>query len=293
MMLKGSFRQFVQRLTPLYPEREAWHIADMVFENITGFSRFDRITKSDYSLATVQMQRLKDMERQLLDNMPVQYVLGEAWFYHLKFKVNKDVLIPRPETEELVTWIMEDIKKENTLSTENRVHSLKALDIGTGSGCIAIALKKNIPEIEMIAIDKSNEALQIAKKNAVLNQANVSFQEADMTNEKLISLLPDLDIIVSNPPYVPVREKKDMQPQVALYEPSQALFVPDEDPLLFYKAIFKIAAKKLVNHGKIYFEIHQDYGKEILILMNQHGFEKVTLRKDLAGNERMVKGIKE
>lgn len=292
MMLKESFRQFVQRLISLYSEREAWHIADMIFEEVTGFSRLDRITKPDYTLTTVQMQRLKEMEMQLLNNMPVQYVLGEAWFYHLKFKVNNNVLIPRPETEELVTWIIEDIKKEKTVSTETSSHPWRILDIGTGSGCIAIALKKNIPEIEMIAIDKSKEALQIAKKNAVLNQVDISFQEADMTDEKLVSLLPDLDIIVSNPPYVPVGEKKDMQPQVSLYEPPQALFVPDEDPLLFYKAIFTRAAKKLVNNGKAYLEIHADYGKEIIALMNQHGFEEITLREDMAGNERMVKGMK-
>jgi release factor glutamine methyltransferase len=203
------------------------------------------------------------------------------------------VLIPRPETEELVTWMIEDIKKEKTVLTETGIHPLRILDIGTGSGCIAITLKKNIPEIEMTAIDKSNEALQVAKKNAVLNQVDIDFIEADMTNDILISQLPDLDIIVSNPPYVPVREKKDMQPQVALYEPSQALFVPDDDPLLFYKAIFKIAAKKLVNNGSLYLEIHRDYGTEIMTLMNQYGFEKITLRKDMAENERMVKGIKE
>ncbi len=293
MMLKESFRQFVQRLTPLYPEREAWHIADIAFENITGFSRLDRITKSDSTLTSVQMQRLRDMETQLLNNMPVQYVLGETWFYHLKFKVNSDVLIPRPETEELVAWMIEDIKKEKTVLTETSIHPLRILDIGTGSGCIAITLKKNIPEIEMTAIDKSNEALQVAKKNAVLNQVDIDFIEADMTKGNVIFQLPDFDMIVSNPPYVPIREKKNMQPQVALYEPSQALFVPDADPLLFYKAIFKIAAKKLVNRGEIYFEIHQDYSKEILILMDQHGFEEVILRKDMAGNERMVKGIKE
>lgn len=287
MILKESFRLFVQRLTSLYSERESHHIADMVFENVTGFSRLDRITKSDYSLTIAQQQRLDDIEKQLLSNMPIQYVLGEAWFYHLKLKVNEGVLIPRPETEELVAWIIEDVSSAN--STE---YPLRVLDIGTGSGCIAIALKKNVPGTEMIAIDKSNEALQIARQNAILNGVDIDFLEADMTDEYCISRLPELDIIVSNPPYIPLHEKKGMQLQVALYEPALALFAPDEDPLFFYKAVLSISSNKLVTNGKLYFEIHEGFGEEVSDLMKKNGFKEVVLRQDLTGHDRMIRGIR-
>ncbi|MGH2644355.1 MAG: peptide chain release factor N(5)-glutamine methyltransferase [Chitinophagaceae bacterium] len=291
--MNNSFRQFVQKLIPLYSEREARHIADMVFEKVTCFTRLDRITMSDFPLTALQKQKIEEMEKQLIDYMPVQYVLGEAWFYNLKLKVNSNVLIPRPETEELVSWIIEDIKKGKKWSSENGIPSLRGLDIGTGSGCIAIALKKNIPAIKMIGIDKSDAAVQVAKENGMLNQADVDFEEADMTDTNFISHLPDLEMIVSNPPYVPLSEKREMQPQVALYEPAQALFAPDEDPLFFYKAILKISAEKLVNEGSIYFEIDEGNGKEILGLMEKNGFKDATLRKDLSGHDRMIRGTKQ
>ncbi|TAN19509.1 MAG: peptide chain release factor N(5)-glutamine methyltransferase [Chitinophagaceae bacterium] len=292
MSIKESFRRLVQELLPLYSERDATQISDMVFEHVTGLSRLDRITKSGIFLTTWQQQKLDEMGKRLLHHEPAQYVIGEAWFYRLKFKVNKNVLIPRPETEELVTWIIEDIKKEYPLSEEDEKKPLAILDIGTGSGCIAIALKNSMPAWQVLAIDKSKDALDMAKGNALDNQANISFYEMDIMENKHTSSLPQADIIVSNPPYIPFKERTELPAMVKDYEPGMALFVPDDDPLYFYKAIVELSEAKLAEGGRLYFETHQNYAACVAELLKEAHFINIILKKDISGNDRMVRGEK-
>lgn len=227
---------------------------------------------------------------QLLQYKPIQYILGEAWFYRLLFRVNPSVLIPRPETEELVQWVIEDVS--NQLAGLPKSHQMNILDVGTGSGCIAIALKKNLPELNVIAIDKSRDALEVAKENASANQTAVSFYDMDITRTESTSSLPDLNIIISNPPYISLREENELQAQVKDYEPKIALFVPDNDPLFFYKAILKLSDNKLVTGGKLYFEAHQDHASDVAELLRHKSFKKVVLKKDISGNDRMVSAEK-
>lgn len=290
MTIKEAFRQFVQELLPLYSAREAAQISDMTFKYVTGLSRLDRITKSGIFLTALQKQKLEEMGKRLLHHEPVQYVLGEAWFYRLKFKVNKNVLIPRPETEELVTWIIGDIKKEYPLSGGDVKKPFTILDIGTGSGCIAIALKNSIPAWQVLAIDKSKDALDMAKRNARDNLADISFYEMDITEDRHTSPLPQVDIIVSNPPYIPFKERAELQALVKDYEPGMALFVPDDDPLYFYKAIVGLSKTKLVEGGKLYFETHQNYAARVVELLEGAHFKNIILKKDISGNDRMVQG---
>lgn len=288
MILKQSFHQFYNRLVSIYREREARHIADLIFEKITGYSRLDRITKPDIKLTPEQQETLDKKLSRLLQHIPVQYVLGEAWFYQLPFRVNEHVLIPRPETEELVSWILDELK-ENALLKKSVPSTI--LDIGTGSGCIAIALKKNFPAVQVMGMDKSAEALKTAKENAALNQVNVDFFQEDLLTFDFEKELPAFDLIVSNPPYIPLKEKAEMQPQVAEHEPSAALFVPDDDPLIFYRAILNMAQKKLIPGGKVFMEIHENFGAEMRELFQHYPFKDIILKKDMTGRDRMICGV--
>lgn len=288
MILKQSFHQFYNRLVSIYTEREARHIAGLVFEKITGYSRLDRITKPDIKLTPEQQETLDKKLSRLLQHIPVQYVLGDAWFYQLPFRVNEHVLIPRPETEELVSWILDELK-ENALLKESVPSTI--LDIGTGSGCIAIALKKNFPAVRVMGMDKSAEALKTAKENAALNQVNVDFFQEDLLTFDFEKELPAFDLIVSNPPYIPLKEKAEMQPQVAEHEPSAALFVPDDNPLIFYKAILNMAQKKLIPGGKVFMEIHENFGAEMRELFQHYPFKNIILKKDMTGRDRMICGV--
>lgn len=289
MTLKQSFHQFCNRLIPIYTEREARHIADLLFEKITGYSRLDRITKPDIKLTAEQQETLDKKLSRLLQNIPVQYVLGEAWFYQLPFIVNENVLIPRPETEELVSWILDDLKKEEFLLKKDPPFTI--LDIGTGSGCIAIALKKSFPAVQIIGIDKSAEALKTAKENAALNKTKVDFFQGDILASDFEKELPVLDLVVSNPSYIPLKEKAEMQLQITEHEPFAALFVPDDDPLIFYKAILNMAKKKLKPGGKIFMEIHEDFGQEMRELFQLYHFKNIILKKDMNGRDRMICGM--
>jgi release factor glutamine methyltransferase len=292
MTIKESIWEFSRQLTPLYAAREAMHITHMVFGKVTGLSRLDLITRSDTSLSADRQKELDEKLHMLLDLIPVQYVIGEAWFYKLRFKVNSQVLIPRPETEELVEWMIEDLRQDHLPTVKNPARPLAVLDIGTGSGCIAIALKKAVPGLHVIALDNSGPALEVAQANAALHHVSIRFMQADILDPAVYSSLPPLDLIVSNPPYIPLGEKKELQPQVAKREPSTALFVPDNNPLLFYQAILKAGMQKLAGNGKVYVEIHENFGKEVTGIFRDHGFERVILRQDLNGRDRMVSGIK-
>jgi release factor glutamine methyltransferase len=221
---------------------------------------------------------------ELKNQKPIQYILGETFFYGLRFEVNQNTLIPRPETEELVEWIISENKKSQQSS------NLKVLDIGTGSGCIAISLAKNLPNAKVSALDISEEALNVAKNNAEFNQVTIDFILADVL---AIEKLPDtFDVIVSNPPYVRESEKDLMQQNVLSNEPHIALFVENENPLLFYDKIAELAKNHLTENGVLYFEINQYLGEETVDLLKTKGFKNIELKKDIYGVDRMVKCLK-
>ncbi len=216
----------------------------------------------------------------LKEQKPIQYILGETEFYGMKFFVNESVLIPRPETEELVEWILK--------YTENG--KLKIIDIGMGSGCIPIVLKRNLSEAEIFALDFSEKALETAQNNAEFHQTEIQFLQNDFLNMNF-DTLPSFDIIVSNPPYIAEKEKEQMSENVLKYEPHSALFVPNDDPLIFYKRLIELAQNKLKPNGKMYMEINQNLAKETEELF-QKSFENVEIKKDISGNFRMIKIIK-
>lgn len=277
-----------KQLQSIYEDREASHIASMVMEHVTGKNRTDRLM-SNHLLDEKMEHRIAYMEQRLLQHEPVQYVIGEAYFYKMKLAVDKGVLIPRPETEELVEWVIETVK--NKPQPEER--NYKVLDVGTGSGCIPVALQKNLPAyFEIWACDISGDALNIARKNADDQQALIDFIQLDFLDEKQRLQLPHIDILVSNPPYIPLREKEKMSPNVVQYEPAQALFVPDNDPLLFYKALAAFGIKNLHPGGFIFVETHEDLANQTLQMLKDSGYKEILLRQDMQGKNRMLRAQK-
>ncbi len=296
MRWKEYYQQLSKSLLAIYDQSEADAIARTVVESI-GNGTLSGLGEKE--LSAEEEQHTTETQRQLLTHRPVQYVLNEAWFYGLKFEVNESVLIPRPETEELVDWIVKDVRSmkyevrskaapsyDSPLTTQDL--SLSLLDIGTGSGCIPVSIKKNIPALDITAIDVCSEALHTAINNAVNHEAEINFQLIDFLDENKWNELGKYDIIVSNPPYIKSSEAKTMSQHVLDYEPHKALFVPDEDGLLFYRKIADFALTHLNSHGVVYLEINQQLGKETAELFQQKGFT-VELRKDMSGNERMIK----
>ncbi len=274
--IRQAHQQFIQQLTPFQGEREATSIARIVFED--AFRLFEYQSEQPF----LAIDKLQAIQKRLVNNEPVQYILGQADFYGLKFKVTPDVLIPRPETEELVYWVLESIQKSN----------LKLVDIGTGSGCIPITLKKKLPNAEILGLDISQAALKIAQENAVLNQVNVSFQAVDILKAEKWQALPYFDVIISNPPYIPYQEIGLMPKQVTDFEPNLALFVDNKAPLIFYQKIAQFAQQKLTPNGQLFFECNEFNAKEVVLILEQLGFSKVELAKDMEGKERMVRGHK-
>lgn len=282
MNIQSAFTYITQAIAPLYEAREAANIAHLVMEHITGLNKLDRIVYKDRALELTQQTQLEQAVEALLKQQPVQYVTGTAWFYGMELMVNPQVLIPRPETEELVEWIVNDVRMgENT--------DLRMLDIGTGSGCIPLALKKELPAAHVWGIDVSTGALETAKANATRQELDVRFEAVNVLDEEATAVLPVFDIIVSNPPYIKQSEHTVMQQQVLAYEPSLALFVPDEDALLFYRVIAELAKRKLAPGGKLYFEINEALGNEVVELLKALGFRNVMLKQDIFGKDRMVK----
>lgn len=275
-------RNVISDLTPVFSANEARAVAIALCEHVTGLSRAQLLSDNSLVLTNEQQENISQSVARLQKHEPLQYVLGETEFYGLKFKADPRVLIPRPETEELVEWIINDYKDT----------SCSIIDFCTGSGCIAIALAKNLPETEISACDLSEDALEVARANAKDNETDVRFFCADVLSESFADTLDPIDVIVSNPPYVLENEKSAMQSNVLDFEPSMALFVPDTNPLLFYEAIGKIALARLKPEGSLYVEINRDKGKETVDLFRQMGFGFVELRTDLFGNARMVKAIK-
>lgn len=278
MTIQQAEVQLSSQLAKVYDHAEATAIANLVMEHISGLSRGERRMQHVVELSEEKAASLEEITSQLVQMRPVQYLIGTAWFYHMPFLVNETVLIPRPETEELVQWILEEKDARKTASL---------LDIGTGSGCIAIAIKKNWPEAEVQALDVSNEALEVAKANAKVLQAEVHFHKANILDEKEWPQ-QRFNIIVSNPPYIPMKESSMLDKNVTDWEPHLALFVPNNDPLLFYRTIAGFALQHLSPGGALYFECHQQFASQVVVMLEKAGFE-ATLKQDLFGNERMVK----
>ncbi|MEJ1222166.1 peptide chain release factor N(5)-glutamine methyltransferase [Sediminicola sp. 1XM1-17] len=280
MLLKEIRHIFHVELDTIYPKEEVDSFFYLMVEHYLGLERFVLALQPNTMVSKEEEQPLFEGLSQLKLHRPVQYILGVAHFMDLEFKVDENVLIPRPETEELVRWIIA-LEKE-------RQGELKILDIGTGSGCIAISLAKNLPNAKVYALDISRESLKIAQANADKNEVQVEFIEADILETK--DLEHQFDIIVSNPPYVRDLEKTEMSANVTDHEPGYALFVPNENPLLFYRKISEFAISHLKSGGCLYFEINQYLGKETLELMVNSGFTQLILQKDMFGNDRMIKG---
>jgi release factor glutamine methyltransferase len=273
------------QLFDLYDEREAGNITDLVMEHISGWKKIDRVVNKTVPLSAAQVKTLEAYTVALLNHTPVQYVLQEAWFYDMRLYVDRNVLIPRPETEELVDWVIRDAR-----NTELARGNLM-LDIGTGSGCIPLALKKNLPAAEVYTCDISEAALDIAKKNAIDLQLAIGFHQLDILSPEGRAGLPIFDTLISNPPYIPQKDKTAMAANVLQHEPALALFVTNDDPLLFYNAIADFAAAHLTKKGRIYLEIHEDMGEATINLYRQKGFSNIELRKDLQGRDRLIRLI--
>lgn len=283
MTTEKTYTDFVNSLKTIYEEREAVNIADWVFENVTGLKKWERRLSKENELSEFEFNQLQNSLEQLLQHKPVQYILQEAWFYKMKFFVNENVLIPRPETEELVEWIIIDLKNVNSGSEAKNI-----IDIGSGSGCIAISLKKELPNANLSAMETSEKALAVAKKNAADLKAEVDFLQFDFLNEKEWQRLPKFDVIVSNPPYIPIKEKDLLAKNVTSYEPGLALFVEDNDPYIFYKKIAAFSKTHLNPNGKIYVEVHENFAGDIKSIFEEGGFVS-EIKKDIYGKERMVK----
>lgn len=277
--INDAFTQLKQGLSGIYDAQETAAISMMVLTEVIDTSNAAIKAFGDRHLTFAQQNKLDNILAQLQTGKPLQYALGYAEFFGLKFLVSPATLIPRPETEELVQWVLN--------SAANKASSI--LDIGTGSGCIAISLKKNLPGAKVSAIDVSVDALNTAKENAALNKVDVDFIKADILRYPASG---SYSIIVSNPPYVTLEDKKLMHRNVTDFEPHTALFVPEDDPLIFYRAIADFALTSLQPNGLLFFEINESLGKETAQLLIDLGFKDVEVRKDLSGRDRMVKATK-
>lgn len=280
MNFSAALQHVSTRLRTIYEEGEANSIANWVVESITGVSRQPSMVANFVILTPAQENQFHKAVERLLLHEPIQYVLNEAWFCGNKFYVDERVLIPRSETEELVEWISTDYTFPG--------NDISILDIGTGSGCIPISLKKSLPNASVWGADISKAALEVAKRNAASIDTEIIFRHLDILNEDNWSSLPQFDIIVSNPPYIPEKDKAQMQPNVLQYEPAIALFVPDNDALVFYQAIARFAKEKLTAAGFLYFEIHEDLGKATTELLQSMDFS-TTMKKDMQEKDRMIK----
>jgi release factor glutamine methyltransferase len=291
MLLKHYKGHFLNSLQNIHEEQEIESFFFILTEYLHHLKRVDVALQPYFELSDSEIQKWNAIVSDLQQEKPIQYITGETWFYGLQFEVNENTLIPRPETEELVEWIIES-QKSNVQS-----QTLAILDIGTGTGCIPISLKSNLPQVNVSAIDVSEHALEVAKRNAELNKVEINFIQANILEVQDLSQLPtpnsqlrtNFDIIVSNPPYVRNLEKQEIKKNVLDYEPHLALFVEDTDALLFYRKIAQLALKNLTPNGLLFFEINQYLGNETVELFKNLGFKNIELKKDMYGNDRMIK----
>ena len=282
--LAAAYYGLKDALAHLYDERESSAIAHDVLGTLTGLSKTDRLIQKDNLLSPKQQLEYDKISKQLVTGVPMQYALGHAWFMGKKYEVNNAVLIPRPETEELVQWIVDDYKDIN--------RSMSVLEVGTGSGCIAVSLSILLQDLQIVACDISKEALLIAKNNAVNIGAKVMFKYANFLKWKEIEWESGFDIIVSNPPYIPLSIKSKLHENVINHEPHLALFVPDNDPLVFYRALAAFGNSHLSDGGSIYCELDADNALDAKIMFEAAGYTKVVIKQDMHGNLRMLKAMK-
>ncbi len=281
MTLDDYRSHFNKTLATLYPEEEITSISSIVLEHVLGMNRVEVALSRKLQLKPQQINELDAVLERLKRSEPVQYIIGQTEFYGLELQLNRATLIPRPETEELVTWVLEETTKKQPI---------EVLDIGTGSGCIAIALAKQLPNARVEAVDISMQAIETAMGNAQNNQTEVTFFRQDILEAE--SLPRRYDVIASNPPYVRNMEKREIKENVLQHEPHTALFVSDNDPLIFYRKIAKLAVNNLTIGGQLFFEINEYLGEETVMLVKEVGFSKVILKKDLFGKNRMIRAIK-
>lgn len=290
MKLQELKFKFLSELSVLYPTNEIHSFIGLLFLYKLRLTKIDIALKPAIEISKNDLDFFLHALAELKKEKPIQYIIGETEFYGLKLKVTKDTLIPRPETEELVDWIL---KEESEKKKEQETNELNILDIGTGSGCIAISLAKNMSNVSVSAIDISNEALAIAKNNAFLNNIVINFIEGNILDDKSYSKIspksPKFDIIISNPPYVRELEKQEMSNNVIDNEPHLALFVADNDPLIFYNRIAEFALLRLCENGSLYFEINQYLSTDIVKLLENKGYRTIELKKDSFDNYRMIK----
>ena len=280
MTLKEFKTLFTEVLSKTYPQTEIESFFFILIEEKLNLKRIDTVINPNYFIENKVVIELKHIITRLQKQEPIQYILGNTEFYGYPFLVDKNTLIPRPETEELVSWVLEEAKKTPT-------DKVSILDIGTGSGCIPISIAKEQKNTNIFAIDVSAEALKVAKQNAILNKVNINFIEQNIL--ETASLPQQFDIIVSNPPYVRALEKVEIKENVLANEPHLALFVEDDNPLLFYKKIADLAQNHLLENGVLFFEINQYLGKETVLMLKEKGFTNITLKKDYFGNDRMIR----
>ena len=286
MKIAALKHYFFSELQPIQEVSEIESFFFILIEYLHKLQRIDVSLNPDFDVSETDLEKWITIISDLKTEKPIQYITGEAWFYGYRFEVNENTLIPRPETEELVEWIIESQKSKVENLTIQKSNNLIILDIGTGSGCIPISLKKEIPNALVSALDVSEKALEMARKNAVSNEVEVHFILQNILETE--SLLEKYEIIVSNPPYVRNLEKQEIKKNVLAYEPHLALFVEDSDALLFYRKIAQLALTSLTPNGKLFFEINQYLGKETVALLENLGFKTVELRKDFMGNDRMI-----
>jgi len=285
-----AFYDLRQRLQPLYDEREAATLAHEILYFVTGLDKTQRLLHKEKSFNTGQQEQYDKAASELIKGKPLQYITGAAWFLGRGFHVNEYVLIPRPETEELVHWIITDHRQGNSdnqgwfSSSQSHI-----LDIGTGSGCIPVSLKLALPEATVAACDISSDALAVASRNAEVLHAAVDFHRLDFLNPAEYQSLRHYDIIVSNPPYIPAAEKEKLHTNVRDHEPGLALFVPNDDALVFYRAIAAFGSQHLNTNGYIYCELDAGHAQECKELFEQSGYSDVLLRKDMSDNWRMLR----
>lgn len=282
MKIKQYRTQFIKELSPFYDAYEAESFFYLILEDKYQLRQIDLALNHELVFDEKDFAIWNELLNQLKKEVPIQYLLGKTNFYGLDFEVNENVLIPRPETEELVEWII----NENASPDKNK--KIRILDIGTGTGCIAISLAKNLPNAEVFGVDVSKKAIETAKRNAIRNDVEVTFMLLNILETDEFTC--QFDIIVSNPPYVRNLEKVEIKKNVLDYEPHLALFVEDSDPLIFYRKIASLAQNELLKNGKLYFEINQYLGKEMIDLLESMSFQNVELRKDIYDNDRMIKG---
>jgi len=289
LKLKTYKTEFYEQLFPLFPEMEVESFFYLLTESYLEKTRIQLALEPDFELNSTQLQQFEKALQRLLQQEPIQYILGDTEFFGYPFQVNQHTLIPRPETEELVAWIIEDVKNKNQENSQHKPlnSNITILDIGTGSGCIPISLAKELPQAKVSSIDVSEEALQVARRNSTLNKVAVNFIQQDILKAEC---LPEkYDVIVSNPPYVRELEKEQMHQNVLDFEPELALFVENDDPLIFYRKIAKLAKNALTENGKLYFEINEYLPEEMVSLLEEIGYQNIELKKDIFGKFRMCK----